>query len=93
MADPKDDLWQLKTGMAALAACIVRTLQKSDHSFEERFLADLERAYYHFRDHSYEDQHGRTRDVQEILEVLSWTRELLTGWNNVTGQGEPFLKP
>jgi hypothetical protein len=81
----KDDLRQLKLGTAALAACIVRTLQKSDPDFEERFLATLSDAYYHFRD----DADG---EVVGLLELLSWTRELLTGWNMVTGQGEPFLK-
>jgi hypothetical protein len=25
------------------------------------------------------------------LELLSWTRELLTGWSLSTGQGKPFL--
>ena len=25
--------------------------------------------------------------------MLAWTRELLTGWNNVTGQREPFPPP
>jgi hypothetical protein len=83
MSAPKDELWQLKTGTAALVACIVRTLQKSDPDFEAQFLASLDRAYDHFR---YSD-----RETQNILELLSWTNELLTGWNNVTGQREPFL--
>ena len=32
------------------------------------------------------------RSVKQDLELLSWTRELLTGWNFVTGQGKPFLE-
>ncbi len=83
MSVPKDDLWQLKSGTAALAVCIVRTLQKSDPDFEEQFLKNLDRAYYYFRDSD--------RETLHVLELLSWTRELLTGWNNVTGQGEPLL--
>jgi hypothetical protein len=27
-----------------------------------------------------------------ILELLNWTRELLTGWNPIQGQGKPFLE-
>jgi hypothetical protein len=81
----KDDLWQLKTGAAALATCIVRTLDESDHTFEERFLKNLERAYDEIR------QRHQDRDVQDVAEMLSWTRELLTGWNFATGQGDPLL--
>jgi hypothetical protein len=82
----KDDQWLLKSGAAALATCIVRTLNESDPSFERRSLANLERAYAHFRE-QYPD-----RDVQDAVEMLSWTRELLTGWNATTGQGSPMLK-
>jgi hypothetical protein len=56
MSAPTDDLWQVKTGTAALAVCIVRTLQKSDPDFEDRFLKNLDRAYDHFR-----HDHGATR--------------------------------
>ena len=90
--DQEGDLWQLKTGTAALVVCIVRTLQKSDPDFEDRFLKNLERAYDHFRDRTYKDRHDQPRDVQEICEMISWTRELLTGWNLATGQGQPFLE-
>jgi hypothetical protein len=94
MPDPRDDLWSVKTGTAALAVCIVRTLQKSDPDFEDRFLANLERAYHHFRDNSEATRaDGSPRDVQNVLEMLNWTRELLTGWNNISGQREPLLPP
>jgi hypothetical protein len=96
MSDPRDsrdDLWSVKTGAAALAVCIVRTLQKSDPDFQDRFLENLDRAYHHFRDeHGATRSDGSPRDVVGVLEVLSWTNELLTGWNNVTGQGEPLIK-
>jgi hypothetical protein len=29
--------------------------------------------------------------VRHELELLSWTRSLLTGFNLITGQGKPFL--
>jgi hypothetical protein len=89
-----DDLWSVKTGTAALAVCIVRTLQKSDPDFEDRFLETLDRAYEHFRNnHSATRRDGSPRDVQNVLEMLAWARELLTGWNNVSGQREPLLPP
>ena len=94
MSAQEDDLWQLKTGTAALAVCIVRTLQKSDPDFEERFLENLERAYYHFREQEgWTRADGSPRPVQNILEVLAWTREFLTGWNPALGKMKPFLKP
>ena len=94
MPDPRDDLWSVKTGAAALAVCIVRTLQKSDPDFEDRFLESLERAYDHFREDSAATRaDGSPRDVQNVLEMLAWTRELLTGWDNVSGQREPLLPP
>ena len=86
-----DDLWSVKTGTAALAVCIVRTLQKSDPDFEDRFLENLDRAYEHFRHHGATRRDGSPRDAQNVLEMLAWTRELLTGWNNITGQQEPLL--
>jgi len=52
----------------------------------DRLLENLDRAYRHFRDES--DQ----KEVRQVLELLSWTQELLTGWNNVTGQRPPFIK-
>lgn len=84
----KDDQWQLKSGAAALATCVVQTLNESDPTFEKRFLANLEKAYREFADG---DRYG-SREVTAALEMFSWTRELLTGWNMVTGQGRPLLK-
>jgi hypothetical protein len=80
----KIDLWQLKSGAAALATCIVKTMNESDPEFQYRFLQNLERAYSHFRDSGKENR--------DVLEMLSWTRELLTGWSNVSGQGKPLLE-
>jgi hypothetical protein len=85
--------WTVRTGAAALATCIVRTLQQSDPTFEERFLKNLDEAYHHFRDdHGAVDANGKPRDVIGVLEMLSWTNELLTGWNPVLGQREPLLR-
>jgi hypothetical protein len=80
------DLWQLKTGAAVLATCIVQTLDESDPSFEKRFLANLGRAY-----DQVQERHP-DRKMRDVLELLSWTRELLTGWSPSGGQGKPLLK-
>jgi hypothetical protein len=77
------DLFRAKRGVAALAACIVQTVNESDPTFQIRFLERLGKAYYQFRD----DTDG---DVLQELELFSWTREYLTGWNPITGQGKPL---
>jgi hypothetical protein len=82
-----DPEWQIKSGAAALVTCIVKTLNDSDPAFQERFLANLDQAYNAFRD----GEQNPDRDVILVLEMLSWTREFLTGWNNITGQGRPLL--
>ena len=80
----KDDLNHAMRGTAVLAACIVQTLNESDPSFQKRFVDRLERAYSELRDDS-------DSDVRE-LELLSWTRTLLTGFSFSEGQGKPFLE-
>lgn len=72
------------SGLVVLVACIVQTLQKSDPTFQKRFLDRLEAAYRHLKDE------GREEDLPD-LEVLQWTRELLTGFSFSKGKGEPFL--
>jgi hypothetical protein len=84
MADQTSDLYQLKKGTAVLAVCIVRTLEQFDPSARNTFLEMLDRAYSMVRDEPGNPMHQ--------MELLSWTRELLTGWNLSEGQGEPFLK-
>jgi hypothetical protein len=78
------DLQHAKHGTAILVTCLVQTLNESDPTFQERLLGRLREAYYEVRDNS-------DGDVRQELELLSWTQELLTGWNIVTGQGKPFL--
>ncbi|MCC6925718.1 hypothetical protein [Novosphingobium sp.] len=79
-----DDLGHLKKATAILTACVVQTLNESDPSFQERFLERLARAYRELKDNT-------DGDVQNEMELLAWTRELLTGFNMVSGKGEPFL--
>jgi len=85
MSALKDDLSQVKSGTAVLFACVVQTLSESDPSFKTRFLEKLSAAYRDRRD-------DVARSGQHELELLAWTRELLTGFNTVSGQGKPFLE-
>lgn len=83
MTGQKDDLSHAMKGTAVLAACIVQTLNESDPSFQARFLDRLSRAYEELRYRPETDHHE--------LELIAWTRELLTGFNFADGQGRPFL--
>ena len=80
----KDDLFRAKRGVAALAACLVHTLNETDKTFQERFLKNLDEVYYEFPD----DTDG---DVNQELELFSWTREYLTGFNKITGARQAAL--
>lgn len=79
------DLHRAKRGVAILAACIVQTIDESDPSFQERFLKRLAASYRELKDNS-------EGDVIQEMELLAWTRDYLTGWNFLTGQGDPWLK-
>jgi hypothetical protein len=84
MANQLSDLHRAKRGVAALVTCVVQTLNESDPTFRKRFLDRLENAYHEFRDNT-------EGDVIQELELLNWTREYLTGFNTIKGQGKPFL--
>lgn len=85
MTQHKSDLDHLKSGVAVLATCIVQTLHESDPTFQTRFLKKLTDAYYDRRDNG-------DPGNQSELELLSWTRQLLTGFSPIAGQGKPFLE-
>jgi hypothetical protein len=84
MTNKTTDLHRAKSGVAMLAACIVQTLNESDPTFQDRFLERLSRAYRELKDNS-------EGDVIQEMELLAWTRTLLTGFDHINGQGEPFL--
>lgn len=87
MAEKMSDLFRAKRGVAILATVIVQTMKESDPTFESRFLERLSRAYRELKDGD-----GKfTGDVIQEMELLSWTRELLTGFDFINGQGKPFL--
>jgi hypothetical protein len=85
MTAQTNDLFHAKRGLAALVACMVQTLNESDPTFQERFLANLRKAYSEFSDHTEGDT------IQE-LELLSGIMEYLTGFSVTKGQGQPFAE-
>ena len=84
MPDQKDDLFHAMRGTAILATCIVQTLTESDPTYQERFLEKLGEAYAKERENT-------PSDSLREFELLSWTRELLTGFSIESGQGAPYL--
>jgi hypothetical protein len=84
VTDKTTDLHRAKNGVAILATCIVQTLNESDPTFQDRFLDRLSRTYRELKD----DTDG---DVIQELELLSWTRSYLTGFDHINGQRKPFL--
>ncbi|MEF3132997.1 hypothetical protein OS035_16175 [Rhizobium sp. 268] len=82
--DNRTDLHRAKVGVSILATCIVQTLSESDPTFTDRFLKKLRDAYYELRDNA-------EGDVKEQMELLDWTRSFLTGFDQISGQGKPFL--
>jgi hypothetical protein len=85
MTNPADPLFRNKWGVAVLAVCLAETINEADPSFRDRFLEKLEAAYRKLRDESQNDE------IQG-LELINWTREALTGFSLVEGQGEPFFR-
>lgn len=79
----ENELWQLKSAMAAIATCIVETMNTEDPTFKDRFLGNLEKTYSKLREGERENLH--------MLESFNWTREFLTGWSMVSGQGHSLL--
>jgi hypothetical protein len=84
MSEKTTELHRAKRGAAILATCIVQTLNESDPTVQDRFLERLARAYRELKDNT-------AGDVIQEMELLSWTRSYLTGFDFATGQGEPFL--
>jgi hypothetical protein len=77
-----EQLHDSKRGVAILVACLVQEIEKYQPGFQEGYLARLGQAYEEVR---------HDADPLDRLELLNWTRELLTGFNPISGQGAPFL--
>lgn len=74
-------LKDIKHGTAVIATCLVQTIEETHPGFTQSLLSKLGKAYGEVREEAGTDQ----------LELINWTRELITGWNIVSGQGRPFL--
>jgi len=85
------ELHQSKRGVAAAIACLVQTLNETDPTFQQRFLNRLGAAYKDIRDEPTGTPPSTSKNDHDALEPLSWIREMLTGWNMIHGQREPFL--
>lgn len=72
-----------KDGVAILVTCLVQELDRLHPGFQDSYLARLSKAYAEVRE--------KDTDALDRLELISWTRQMLTGFSPVTGQGKPFL--
>ncbi len=79
----EDPIQNVKKATAILVTCIVESLSKTDDNFKDRFLSNLEYSYAKIR---------QDTDDLNALELLSWTRSMITGFDFANGQQEPFLK-
>lgn len=78
-----EQLRDAKYGVAILVTCLVQELEAQHLGFSDHFLRRLGKAYGEVR----EDE----TPALDRLELINWTRELLTGFNQISGQGKPFL--
>lgn len=81
---PDERLRDAKQGVAILVTCLVQELEAMNPGFTEHYLRRLGRAYTEVREDN--------TPALDRLELINWTRELLTGFNQVTGQGKIFLE-
>jgi len=80
---PNDQLQDAKLGVSILVTCLVQELEAVHPGFRDHYLRRLSRAYSEVR-------HNDTNALDR-LELINWTREFLTGFNQITGQGKAFL--
>jgi hypothetical protein len=78
MLTEQTELSQLKQAVAILITCIVDALTDANPTFKGRFLINLDEAYAQVREAG-----GTAMNPKAMhdLEVLSWTREMVTGWS------------
>jgi hypothetical protein len=77
-----NEIDNVKKATAILITCVVDAMGDLDVGFKDRFVKNLDRSYAKIR--------NDTDDVN-ALELLSWTRTMVTGFDFVGGQQGPFL--
>ena len=78
----EDPLQNVKKATAILIACVVDAVAGTDPNFKDHFLANLSQSY---------DKIRNDTDDLNALELLSWTRSIITAFDHANGQQEPFL--
>jgi hypothetical protein len=78
-----DNLRTAKKGAAVLVTVLVQTLDTRLPGFQDAFLQRLSAAYAEIRHDDF---------ALDGLELIKWTQTLLTGFDGITGQGDPFLE-
>lgn len=79
----KDQLDNIKKATAVLITCVVEAMSDLDPDFKARFLKNLDDSYAKIRDDT---------DDLSPLELLLWTRSMVTGFDFSDGQQKPFLR-
>ena len=77
------ELDNVKKATAMMFAAIIDTLVGTDSPQAKVFDQKLDQIYHHIRDDT---------DDLNALELLSWTRNMITGFSRVDGQGAPLMK-
>jgi hypothetical protein len=82
----RTEMDDVKAAIALLFASLVEVAEEAgDEQFRDRFKRSIDAAYSKVRD-------GGPGAAKCDLETISWTRELVTGFNWKDGQQNPFLK-
>jgi hypothetical protein len=76
------DVENVKKATAILITCVVDAMSGLDEDFKNRFVKNLDRDYAKIR---------HDTDDLNALELLSWTRSMVTGFDFGGAQKEPFL--
>jgi hypothetical protein len=76
------EIQNIKKATAILITCVVDAMTSLDVDFKNQFVKNLDQSYAKIRNDT---------DDLNALELLSWTRTMVTGFDLVGGQQEPFL--
>jgi hypothetical protein len=83
------ELNQVKQAVAVISTCIADALAEINPAFKNQFVANLDRAYTTLRD---KGGTGMNPTAVHDLELISWTRMMVTGFSVSTDQGKTFFE-
>ncbi|WP_050630508.1 hypothetical protein [Bradyrhizobium viridifuturi] len=78
-----EELDNVKKATAMMIAALVDTLVGTDSKQAEIFVSNIDKLYARIRNES---------DDLNALELLTWTRTMITGFSFTEGQGTPLMK-